>query len=312
MIRNKERIQPEFKPLDSMGGTSIRYFEQDKPATQDNCLHYHDDYELHLTTHGEGRVFVGDYMGHFAPQSLILIGPNLPHCWVNQSGDNDDQGCTERIINFSPELVSAHTKGVPEMQALTPFWERAQYGIEFLDVDAIARIQQIFDDIAALSGFRRVLRFWFLIDLLAAVAEYRVLSDAAYLSCKDDTKSARLDQAVAYIMENYNTGITLEQVAAHIDMSVGHFSRLFKRETGCRYIDFVNGIKINKACEQLTHSDRSITEICFAVGFNNIANFNRRFYDVKKMTPSEYRRVALKSLYGYKSFSGGRGLLVSQ
>jgi len=312
MNRNKVRIQPEFKPLDSLGGTSIRYFEQDQSTSQNSCLHYHEDYELHLTTRGEGKVFVGDYIGHLAPQSLILIGPNLPHCWVNQSGGNGGQGCTERVINFSQDLVLAHTKGVPEMQALTPFWERAQYGIEFLDVDAIAKIKEIFDDIAALTGFRRVLRFWFLIDLLATVTEYGVLSDASYLSCKDETKSARLDRAVSYIIENYNTGITLEQVAAHIEMSIGHFSRLFKRETGCRYIDFVNGIKINKACEQLTHSDRSITEICFDVGFNNIANFNRRFYDVKKMTPSEYRRVAFKSLYGHKSFTGASCLIASQ
>lgn len=312
MNKNKERIQPEFKPLNSLGGASIRYFEQDQTAALNNSLHYHEDYELHLTTNASGKVFVGDYIGHFAPQSLILIGPNLPHCWANQSGDGVGENCTGRVINFSHDLVLAHTKGVPEMQAFTPFWERAQYGIEFLDVGAIDNIKEIFDDISELTGFSRVLRFWSLIDLLAAVTEYRVLSGSSYLSCKNETKSERLDQAVTYIIENYNTGVTLDQVAAHIEMSVGHLSRLFKRETGSRYIDFVNGFKINKACEQLANSDTTITDICFDVGFNNIANFNRRFYDVKKMTPSEYRRVACKSFYGQKSFTAAGGLLVSQ
>jgi AraC-like DNA-binding protein len=52
----------------------------------------------------------------------------------------------------------------------------------------------------------------------------------------------------------------------------------------------VNQVRINRACQLLMESDRFITHICYEVGFNNIANFNRRFLDVKGMTPREFRR----------------------
>jgi AraC-like DNA-binding protein len=49
-------------------------------------------------------------------------------------------------------------------------------------------------------------------------------------------------------------------------------------------------VRINRACQLLMESDRLITDICYVVGFNNIANFNRRFRDIKGMTPRDYRR----------------------
>ena len=56
--------------------------------------------------------------------------------------------------------------------------------------------------------------------------------------------------------------------------------------------DFVNLVRINRACQLLMESDKLITHICYEVGFNNVANFNRRFLEIKGMTPSEFRRQA--------------------
>jgi AraC-like DNA-binding protein len=53
-------------------------------------------------------------------------------------------------------------------------------------------------------------------------------------------------------------------------------------------------VRINRACQLLTASDQQITAIAFEVGFNNLANFNRRFLDIKGMTPRDYRRQGAK------------------
>ena len=52
----------------------------------------------------------------------------------------------------------------------------------------------------------------------------------------------------------------------------------------------MNRLRINKACQLLMETDRYITNVCCDVGFNNVANFNRRFLQVKVMTPKEFRR----------------------
>jgi AraC-like DNA-binding protein len=49
-------------------------------------------------------------------------------------------------------------------------------------------------------------------------------------------------------------------------------------------------VRVNRACHLLMETDRLVTHVCYEVGFNNVANFNRRFLEIKGMTPSEFRR----------------------
>jgi len=49
-------------------------------------------------------------------------------------------------------------------------------------------------------------------------------------------------------------------------------------------------MRINLACQLLTDSELSVTDICFKAGFNNLSNFNRQFLAVKGMAPSRFRR----------------------
>jgi AraC-like DNA-binding protein len=81
-------------------------------------------------------------------------------------------------------------------------------------------------------------------------------------------------------------------VAAELGMSESRFSRFFRRATGNTFTDFVNRVRVNRACHLLMETDRLVTHICYEVGFNNVANFNRRFLEIKGMTPSEFRKQA--------------------
>ena len=81
-------------------------------------------------------------------------------------------------------------------------------------------------------------------------------------------------------------------MAAELGMSESRFSRFFRRATGNTFTDFVNRVRINRACQLLMETDRPVTHICYEVGFNNVANFNRRFLEIKGMMPSEFRRQA--------------------
>jgi len=296
MSKSKKLVQPQFELVDQQRGESIRFLEHGFPS-QLVRWHYHEEYELHLITESSGKVFIGNYIGNFSPNSLILVGPNLPHNWISQIDKGEQIAIRDRVINFSPDFIERCQKSFPELHALKPFWTRGRYGIEFLDAGEISQAVELFDEIANSTGFRRLTRFWTLIELLASMTQYRVLSTSAYVPELDDKVLDRLNKAIIYIFEHYDGQITLAETAAHLKMSSSYFSKFFKQSTGHGFIEFVNSLKVNKACEQLAHSNEPITEICFSVGFNNIANFNRRFYDLKKMTPSEYRKTSLDSLY---------------
>jgi AraC-like DNA-binding protein len=84
--------------------------------------------------------------------------------------------------------------------------------------------------------------------------------------------------------------ISAADIAAELGMNPGRFGRLFRRATGHSFLGYVNEVRINKACLLLMQSDRYVTSICYEVGFNNVSNFNRRFLEIKGVTPTEFRR----------------------
>jgi len=67
------------------------------------------------------------------------------------------------------------------------------------------------------------------------------------------------------------------------------FSRFFKLRTGKSLSDFIIDIRLGYAARQLVDSTHSISEICFACGFNNLSNFNRIFKKKKGCSPKEFR-----------------------
>lgn len=292
----KEKIQPEYEWVTQQNDESIRYLEHGYPSDLVRW-HYHQEYELHYIVETHGKMYIGDYIGNFAPNSLVLVGPSLPHNWVSEVEAGQVIPVRDLVVNFNHKLIENSEAVFPEMQGLRPFWQRAKFGIEFTDPTVISASKALLDEIAQSTGFRRLSRFWTLIELLAASDQYRILSGSSFQSKMDQKILRQMSTAIEYILDNYDSNIAQEDVARLVDMSTTYFSKIFKKTTGHRFIAFVNHYRINKACELLAHSDEPITNICFSVGYNNIANFNRQFFSLKQMTPSDYRKSASDALY---------------
>ena len=103
-----------------------------------------------------------------------------------------------------------------------------------------------------------------------------------------------LDVAMRYVLDHYSDDIDLPSVAMLCGLEPQAFSRFFKRQTGHTFARYVILARIYAACSLLTQTYRPITDICFEVGFNNVANFNRQFFKICGRTPSDYRRNAHK------------------
>jgi AraC-like DNA-binding protein len=111
-------------------------------------------------------------------------------------------------------------------------------------------------------------------------------------SFDDDVSLEQINSIVNQLTKNIAQAPSMSEFAAQFGMTESRFSRFFRRATGNNFIDFVNRVRISRACLLLMESNRYITHICYDVGFNNVANFNRRFLEIKGMTPSEFRRHA--------------------
>ena len=99
----------------------------------------------------------------------------------------------------------------------------------------------------------------------------------------------QINDALSFIHENYAEQFSLADMAEKYSFSPGYFSRIFRERTGQPLFEYINNIRIQRACILLKKSSQTITEIAFAVGYNNISFFNRYFRKLIKMSPREYR-----------------------
>ena len=253
--------------------------------------HFHDEYELHLITASSGKAFVGDWIGPFQPGHLVLCGPRLPHNWI--SLDLPESGIAERdlVIQFRHEPIAQAAAVIPELAEVLPLLERSRHGIEFFGLSERAHAHWI--GVKHSRGVRRFVAFSDFLADLARCTDYRLLSDVQVEGEGDAIEVEQINTIVDRITSDLAQPLSSAEAAACLGMSPSQFSRFFRRATGNNYTDFVNRIRVNQACQLLMGTDRQVTHICYEVGFNNVANFNRRFLEIKGVTPSAYRRQAV-------------------
>ena len=83
--------------------------------------------------------------------------------------------------------------------------------------------------------------------------------------------------------------MTIEQIASSVNLSVSHFSYLFKKKTGFSAIEYFNHLKIQKACQYILFTNMRISEIAFELGFSDPFYFSRLFTRTMSISPNQYR-----------------------
>ena len=98
-----------------------------------------------------------------------------------------------------------------------------------------------------------------------------------------------LRKAIDYINEHYNEQLTLNEVAEKIFVSSCYISRMFKKELGKNFVDYLNGLRLEKAKELLKDPKYKTYEIAELVGIPDAHYFSRLFKKYEGLTPTEYR-----------------------
>ena len=223
--------------------------------------HYHDEYELHLITATSGKVFVGDWIGPFQPGQLVLTGPRLPHNWVSMDLPQGGVPLRDLVIQFSHEPLVRASDTIPELAEVLPLLERAKHGIEFFGLSEAAEAH--WHKVKNTRGLRRFTAFCDFMCDLAACTDYRLLSAVQLQSTDDDASLDQIDAVVSRITEHLSEEHSAAALAAELGMSESRFSRFFRRATGNTFTDFVNRVRISRACQLLMDSEQQVTHICY-------------------------------------------------
>lgn len=98
-------------------------------------------------------------------------------------------------------------------------------------------------------------------------------------------------EAQEYIAEHYTEDIALSQVAEKIGISGGYLSTLFSQTLDCKFVDYLNLVRIERACTYLKQNYLKTYEIAYRVGFRDEKYFSKVFKKVKGISPKEYRNA---------------------
>ena len=253
--------------------------------------HFHPECELHHVVATTGRCFVGDFIGEFAPDHLVLTGPNLPHNWVSDVAEGTTVPLRGRILQFSEQFIRDAADLLPELASFLPILELSRRGVLFTSETA-AMVGPMIEELLVATDIRRLELFVSVIGTLSRAQGSRAMTSSAYHPDPSGFMATGINESLDYIRKHLTESFDEKELAGISRLSPSAFSRSFRRHTGMALSRYVNRLRINLATQLLMSEENlSVTDICFASGFKNISNFNRQFLQQKGIPPSRFRAL---------------------
>ncbi|MEX1383083.1 AraC family transcriptional regulator [Lutibacter sp.] len=249
-------------------------------------LHQHKEIQISLVIAGEGTFVIGDCVGDFKQHDIFVLGENLPH--VFKQDETFEQETEMVSLFFSKNSFGEDFFDLPEFTYFKKFFDNAVLGYKVKSNKK--EISLILSKIKTLSKYYQFINFLEVLRLISE-ADKRKLSSLINLKKYAGNEGKRMSDIFQYTMDNFHKEVSLHDVANIANMTPNAFCRYFKQRTTKTFVNFLIDIRIGNACKLLAkNNDLSITEISYKSGFNNLANFNRKFKSTKGITPSEYRK----------------------
>jgi len=248
-------------------------------------LHSHEDIQISVFEKGSGTYIIGNDLGVFSAGDVFIIGAQIPH--VFKINGNDKNTVKMRSVFFTQTTFGAEFFDLPEMISLKKlfFNQELAYKVTGKGTDFL----KMLTDLNQSDAYEKIIIFLKLLKRLSDVP-LKTLSTTNVSKKISESSGKRMDAVYQYIFKNFKSTIKLENVAAIAAMSKPAFCRYFKQQTNKTFVQFLNALRIGEACILLQNKDCVIQSVCYACGFNNLANFNRTFKAIKGLSPSEYRK----------------------
>lgn len=287
-------MQPKLEKVFSNYASSIAVKREISPF-MDYPLHYHPEFEIIYVEKSYGIRLMGNHIGHFSDGDLMFISPNLPHVWKNDNNfyqDNKNLFVDVYVIHFRENALKDGFFDLPELAHLKKLFQLGQQGM-LIKGTYQQKIIGLIKDVYNSSGFDRLVLFLKILDTIAKNEDYELLSNQGFTNSLNNADSERINKVMNFLMENYNREIELDEVANLVNLNRSSFCRYFKYRTHKTCSQFLNEIRIAHACKLLVNGEKTISEICYETGYNNISHFNRQFKLTNKLTPKEYAKKYL-------------------
>ena len=268
---------------------SFFFIDQRVDTRLEAKLHRHDAWELYCVLQGNGTRMAGDTLLPFVEGDVALIPPSMHHHWDYNPASADEEGCIRYLmVAFSHSFVEHCIAVFPELRnrladVIFPA-EALKFGAE-----SSRTIRNALSAMNGMDELGRLCAMFRLLPVIFTAKDYTLVGKPVRI----EREVRRMQQVSAYVMTHYVHPISLDDMASEVGMNRSALCSWFKRCKGMTFSQFVTQYRLNTACELLKHSQKSVSEIGYLVGFSDVPHFVRVFTKEKGVSPGRYRKEYL-------------------
>jgi AraC-like DNA-binding protein len=271
----------------------VRKFDQ---WAFDGPYHFHPEYELTFITKGNGKRYVGTHMEDFFTGDLVLLGPNLPHCWKLANIEQTQHEAGAIVIQFTADFLGENFFDRPEMKDISELFEKSVSGIKFggnIQAEISDLLRGLVDDE---NNFNKLLKLLNILQNLAVTNDFILLDQNQSMATNSVSQQERINPVFAYLVENFRQSVSLDKAASVANMTPNAFCKYFKKVTRKTFMETIIEYRLNYATQQLVQSDKPISEIAFESGFGDVSHFYKMFKAKMRLSPLNYRKKFMRDL----------------
>jgi len=257
-------------------------------------FHSHPELELVYVKESFGKRIIGNSVMPFEPGDMVFLGSDLPHVWLND--EMYYQGISTLkanaiVVYFSKDIFGPAFYELKETQKINELFFQAGKGISIIG-KTNKQIAKKLEKLLLKKDFEVIIGLFEILSMLSESQDRVYINNEAYSTAHKDSKKDRLSEVFQYVNENYKKDIVLIEIAAIANMTPTSFCRMFKLKTKKSFVEYLNEIRVSKACKFLLETDLSMSEIAYECGYKTASNFNKLFKKFIGMTPSEFKKSA--------------------
>jgi AraC-like DNA-binding protein len=278
-------MKPVFESIAPLPASSLKAFFQEKDEF-DSPWHFHPQFELTYILQSSGLRYVGNSMEHFEDDDLVLLGPNLPHCWKNVG----QSACKAQaiVIQWDLNVLGNNWLEQPEFREIKNMLALSEKGIQFPKTVAREMKEQI-TAMPDTAPFEKLMCFLNVLKSLSDKDNFQVLCEHNFAIKTESSQSDRINAVYQYVNQHYGAKIMLKDVAGYLHMSEENFSRFFSKVMKKNFFTFLNEFRLNIACKLLIETDMQVKQISYTCGYETLPFFYRQFKRFKQVSPLQFR-----------------------
>jgi AraC-like DNA-binding protein len=250
-----------------------------------NYLHVHSFFEICYAFAGRGEFRVCNEVYEVKAGDVFVAKPDEPHEIIAHKKEPLE------IYFWSYTLVPPPKRqtGSSDVDTLLRAFLETKRRVNSEMIQMEKTLELLTDEVVKReAGYSQVIQGLvtkLLLDTARAVTNVHVPSAPSSRSPGD----AAVDLMVRYLHDNYDRAVSVQNVAAQVHLSERHARRLFLEATGKTMKEYLTSLRLDVAKQRLLGENVSVSEIAYAVGFNDVRHFSTTFRTVVGVTPSEFR-----------------------